>query len=146
LEISEEHIFLNIYVINKKDALKKIAEFAETAGVVTSKKAYYKGLLQREKEVTTGFGNGFSIPHAKLKEVVKPAIFIVKFTNGIDWKALDRQQVNVAIALAIPERDAEVEHLKLLSQISRRLMHDDFCDQLMRSTTKQEIIDLFKTV
>lgn len=144
MELSEDHIFLNIEARNKKNALKNIAEFAEQAGVVTSKKAYFTGLWQREKEATTGFGNGFAIPHAKIKEVVKPAVFVVKFTDGLDWKALDDQFVHVAIALAVPEQEAGTEHLKLLSQISRRLIHDDFRDRLMNSTTKREIAALFQ--
>lgn len=146
MEITEQHIFFDVSASNKKQALKKIAAFAEQIQVVTDQKKFFKGLRKREEEVTTGFGNGVAIPHAKLKEVVKPSVMVIKFSDQVEWESLDQQPVLLAIVLAVPDSEAGTEHLKLLSQISRKLMHDDFREGMLNSTSKEDIINLFKSV
>ncbi|MFC7395538.1 PTS sugar transporter subunit IIA [Scopulibacillus cellulosilyticus] len=146
MELAEQNIFFDISARSKKSALKQIAELAEQINVVTDRKAFYKGLMNREKEVTTGFGNGVAIPHCKIDEVIKPSVLVFKFADAIDWQSLDDQPVKLAISLAVPSADAGTEHLKMLSTISRQLIHEDFRNGLLNSTTKEEIIALFKNV
>ncbi|MFD2211540.1 PTS sugar transporter subunit IIA [Virgibacillus halophilus] len=146
MEITEQHIFFDVSARHKKQALKKIAAYAEQIQVVTDQKKFFKGLRKREEEVTTGFGNGVAIPHAKLKEVIKPSVMIIKFSEEVEWDSLDNQPVRLAIVLAVPDTDAATEHLKLLSQISRQLMHEEFREGIVNSSSKEEIIKLFESV
>ncbi|MDY0393583.1 PTS sugar transporter subunit IIA [Virgibacillus halophilus] len=89
---------------------------------------------------------GWQSPHAKLKEVIKPSVMIIKFSEEVEWDSLDNQPVRLAIVLAVPDTDAATEHLKLLSQISRQLMHEEFREGIVNSSSKEEIIKLFESV
>lgn len=136
---NENLVFFEVDVSSKDEAFQKISEFALSQNRVSSKEAYYKGLWERENLSTTGFGNGFSIPHAKIKEVKLPSIIFCKFVYPIEWKALDDQPVSVSLALAIPEA-SDKNHLKILSTLARGLMNEEFKNKLGNSTTKSDVV------
>lgn len=57
-------------------------------------------------------------------------MFFVRFVNEISWNALDSKPVKVALALKISE-DGATEHLKLLSLIARKLIDDQFREDIL---------------
>lgn len=138
---SIDKVMFNSTVKTKKEALKFISNFAKDQGVVKSSRAYFKGLVKREKETTTGFKDGIAIPHSKNKTVLKPTLLLVKFTNPIEWESMDDKPVHIAFALAIPEGKNQ-EHLKLLSTISRALIDDSFTEAILNATTEKEIYEV----
>ncbi|MGL5354707.1 MAG: PTS sugar transporter subunit IIA, partial [Clostridium sp.] len=111
---------------NKNEVLELLARLAFENDIVESEKAYFEGLLERESECTTGFGKGFAIPHCKSITVKKPAVIVCKLKNGVEWEAMDDKPVNFVLGLAIPESEAGTTHLKILSQLARLLMDDEF--------------------
>lgn len=136
-------IEFNSDVKTKDEALQFIASFAEEASVVKSAKAYYKGLKKREKEVTTGFKDGIAIPHCKNKTVKKPALFLMKFDQPIEWESMDDKPVHIAFALAIPEGKND-DHLKALSTISRALIDENFVNAILNASSKEQMYQLIK--
>ena len=139
---TKTHIFFNTEAKTQDDAFKAIAKIAFDAGYVENEEAYYLGLHEREKEATTGFQDGIAIPHSKNNTVLKPGVFLVKFTNPIAWNALDGQDVHVAIALTIPETGGEM-HLRILSKIARKLIDDNFRTVLK---TSDDIETLYQVI
>lgn len=127
---------------DKKSVLELVANMAFQNDVVESKEIYFKGLLEREVECTTGFGKGFAIPHCKSVTVKKPSVIICKLKNDVEWESMDDKGVNFVLALAIPESQAGTTHLKILSQLARLLMDDDFTEKLNNTNTVQEIYSL----
>lgn len=63
-------------------------------------------MAQREAESTTGFIDGFAIPHAKLKDITEATVIIIQNKAGIEWNALDQTPVTFIIALLIPDAEA----------------------------------------
>ncbi|WP_342252306.1 fructose-specific PTS transporter subunit EIIC [Spiroplasma endosymbiont of Amphibalanus improvisus] len=120
-------------------AFQEIADLSEKLKISDSSKATKDGLIAREKEVTTGFEDGFAIPHARVKAILKPSIVFMRFKNGIEWKSLDGSKVKVAICLLIPEDKSSSIHLTLLSNISRRLISKEVRDQLRNAKNHDEI-------
>lgn len=144
--LTKEHIYMDVDVKNKKEAFKFLAKQFYNHGFSTDEKKAYKGLLKRESEGSTGFNDHIAIPHAKIKEITKPGVFIVKFKNPLEWNSIDDSKVKVAISLAIPEDNSETDHLRILSSIARKLIEDDFRDALNNSTTVEELYELISTV
>ena len=101
-----------------------------------------KDYQEREQESTTGFGNGIAIPHAKSNNVKTAAILFGRSTTDIEWQSLDGKPVNTFISLLVPANEGDV-HLKLLAQLSRKLVHQDFVEILKRGDTREvlEIIN-----
>lgn len=123
----------------KQDVLKLIAKIAFENDVIESQDIYLEGLLKRELECTTGFGKGFAIPHCKSITVKRAAVIVCKLKNKIEWESMDDKPVNFVLGLAIPEAEAGTTHLKILSQVARLLMDDEFTNKLNNANTEQEI-------
>lgn len=140
--INKDNIFLNVDLKDKDKALKFIAEKAQELGITTSYSAYYKALALREKEATTGFGYGIAIPHGKIQEIKNASIIVVKLKNEINWEALDDKPIKIIIALAVSEKEAGTTHLRLLSEIAKKLMHEDFREDIFKADDKNKIISL----
>ena len=127
---NQEHILFDASARTQEEAFAVIAEFVHSLGFVANEAEYFEGLKQREAEATTGFKDHIAIPHCKDKTNLKPGMFFVRFANEIPWNALDGKPIKVALALTIPEEGA-TEHLKLLSLIARKLIDDQFREDIL---------------
>lgn len=130
----ENILFLDA-ITTKEECLKAIAMFAKDSGMGNDMQAMLDGFLDREKECTTGFGDGFAIPHTRCSAVKKPGIIVVKSTSDMEWQAMDEQPVQVAIALLVPDENAGTLHMQLLSSLSRKLINKTFKEQLRAANT-----------
>ncbi|WP_342269131.1 fructose-specific PTS transporter subunit EIIC [Spiroplasma endosymbiont of Aspidapion aeneum] len=138
----EEFIFLNEEINSKKEAFEFIAQKAFEFKISTSVEALINGLNKREEEGSTGFEDGFAIPHARIKEIVEPAVFVVKFKNGIDWQSMDGKKTKVAIALLVPKGKNGDQHLEILSDIATKLTNEKFKKGLIAAKTKDAVLKL----
>lgn len=138
----EQNIFFDIVGNNQHDILKALSEIAVKLGVAEKSRKIYKDYLKREKESTTGFGNGIAIPHAKSKNVLKPTIIFARSQKKIEWDSLDGDPVNNYISILVPEEDSKT-HLNLLAKLSRNLVHDDFISTL-KNGSQDEVYHLIE--
>ncbi len=138
------NIFFALKGTQKKDILKSLASKASEVGVTDKPRKVYKDYLKREKEATTGFGNGIAIPHAKSKNISEPIIIFARSQNEIEWGAHDGKPVNNFISILVPAEDSKV-HLNLLAKLSRRLVHEDFTDTL-KNGNEQEVYQFISDV
>lgn len=130
---------VSVFPAKKEKALKKIANLL--AGPIgLNEEVLKKGLLTREEEGTTGFTDGFAIPHAKLAEITDTHVGIVTFKRPINWESLDGQKIEIAIILLTPSNDKNNPHLQLLSQLSRKLMDAEFVKQIKANLADQDAL------
>ncbi|WP_339022892.1 fructose-specific PTS transporter subunit EIIC [Spiroplasma endosymbiont of Crioceris asparagi] len=139
--IKKEYIFLDIEVNNQKEAFSFFAKKAAEFGIVNDEKSLIKGFEDREQESSTGFEEGFAIPHARIPEVKKAAVFFARFKKGIDWKSMDGNPTNVAIALIVPKGPSGDEHISILSNVATKLMDKKFKNIAKTSNNEQEIVE-----
>ncbi|MBC1522048.1 PTS transporter subunit EIIA [Listeria aquatica] len=138
---AEENIFfIEEGLTDKNTFLKIVAEKAAEKELVSSKEACLKGLLEREQQQTTGFQEGFAIPHCKNDTVYSPKLMYFK-TAPIPWDSLDGNPITDSFVLLIPEKAAD-EHLKYLALLSRALIDDEFRSGIKASRTQNEIYQL----
>lgn len=144
--INENLIVLELDTISKTDAIFKLAGFGFKEGRISSLDEFVNNVLQREDSYTTGVGNGIAIPHAKSKAVKEAMVVFGKTRNGIRWDSLDDQPVNLIFLLGVPEEGTDNLHLKILSQLSRKLMNEDFVQLIKNAETKQEVLTALKDI
>ncbi|SNX54325.1 fructose PTS transporter subunit IIA [Thermoanaerobacterium sp. RBIITD] len=126
--INENLIMLNLKAKSKEDAIIELSKLAKKEGKITSIDVYTKSVFDREKTYTTGVGNGIAIPHGKSEAVKEAMIVFGKTNDGIEWESLDGKPVNIIFLLGVPDKNVNNLHLKLLSQLSRKLMNEDFVE------------------
>jgi fructose-specific phosphotransferase system IIA component len=142
--INEELIVLDLEASNQLEVIEHLASLLEKQERIESKSAFIQGVLDREAEFTTGFGNGIAIPHCKNSTVKKASIVIGRTIKGIDWNSLDGLEVSFVIMLAIPPSEGGTTHLQILSTLSSKLIDPDFRSRLMNAKDKQEILKLLE--
>lgn len=137
-----EQVEIDLEAKTQEEVIRKLSEKINEKQVLTNKDAYIGSVLERESQSTTGVGGGIAIPHGKSKGVLEAAIAVGKLKTPVEWKSLDDQPVSIVILFAIPEKDKRDMHLKLLSQISMKLMDDDVIEELKKETDKQKIVNI----
>ncbi|RFP90793.1 PTS lactose transporter subunit IIC [Rhodobacteraceae bacterium 63075] len=113
---------------SKKRLLQDIADTASSAYGIDAQTAG-NALQDRENLGPTGVGNGVALPHARLAGLEDVVGVFVVLDRPVDFRAIDKQPVDLAFALFAPE-DAGVEHLKALARVSRALRDTARCVKL----------------
>ncbi|MGL4589928.1 MAG: PTS sugar transporter subunit IIA [Mycoplasmatales bacterium] len=118
--------------INRQAALSELASRFQMAGKITDETEFINDVLAREALSSTAFGNGIAIPHGRTTNVLEPVVGFVKFPKPVIWDQ-SNQEVSVMILIAVPESDQANTHLKILSTLARKLMHEEFRAALLVS-------------
>ena len=132
-------IELNAQVSDKNSAIDKLVELMVTNGNITNKDEYKRVVLEREKEGTTGIGEGIAIPHGKSNVVLKPGLSAIVVPNGVEFNSLDGQPAKLLFLIAAPDNKDNV-HLDVLSRLSTLLMDPKFKENLLNSKSAEEFI------
>ncbi|VBB06633.1 phosphotransferase/anion transporter [Lucifera butyrica] len=144
--INENLILLDFEAATKDEAIRQLALMAAKEGKLASLDDYTQSVMEREKTYTTGVGNGIAIPHGKSKAVKEAMIVFGKSKTGIEWDAADGSPVNMIFLLGVPEENVDNFHLKVLSQLSRKLMDDDFVESLKKANSRREVLNALKDI
>lgn len=128
---------------DKEGILKEMIDLLEQADKIEDKDTFYQVILEREEKSSTGVGNGVAIPHGKSKTVAEPALVFVKSEEGIDFASRDGQPAKLFFMIAVPEGGSD-DHLSVLSKLSRKLMHEDFRENLLDAADKEELIEVIE--
>lgn len=138
--LEEKAIKLNAVANSKPEALNQIINLISQTGNITNKQEYKQIVLKREKQGTTGIGEGIAIPHGKSDVVKKASLAAMVIPNGVDFEALDNQKVNLMFLIAAPETKDNI-HLEVLSRLSALLMDEKFREKLKSAKTAKEFIN-----
>lgn len=141
--LSASRVNFNLESQNKTDVINELIEILDADGKLVDKNKYKEAVLHREKEFSTGIGMGIAIPHAKDSSVKEAALTLGISQNGIDYEALDGTPAHLFFLIAVPADSNDV-HLKVLSYISRKLMHQEVRTSLMSAKTYDDVLAAFK--
>ena len=102
-------------------------------------------LLLREKMHSTGFGSGIAVPHGKSACVKQPFVLFARKAQAIDWKASDGEDVNCWTCLGVPQ-SGEEDQVKIIGTLCRKIIHQDFINQLRQGDADQVLALLNQTL
>jgi PTS system nitrogen regulatory IIA component len=121
-----------IHGLRATDKSQLLQELARRAGdyVKIPQKAILEALVTREKLGSTGLGNGFALPHARIDGLAAMFGMFAKLTRPIAYEAIDENSVDLVFLLLIPT-DAGSDHVAALAAISRRI-RDHQCAERLR--------------
>lgn len=106
---------------NKRSLLNQLANLAGNR-LGFEPRAILETITEREKLGSTGFGEGVAIPHGKVEGLSQIYCLMVRLSEPVRYKAIDRVPVDLVFLLLSPP-DAGAEHLKALAAISRVVRH-----------------------
>jgi multiphosphoryl transfer protein len=124
--LAPELITFDVDARSKAEAIRALVDLLHLAGRTESPAVVEEAVWRREDTGSTGFGEGFAVPHCKSDAIAAPTVAIARLRTPIDWQALDGRPVDVVVLLAIRASDPARDHLKTLARLSRLAMQDEF--------------------
>lgn len=134
--LTEELIFLDSKATTKEEAIQAAGDLLVQAGRVEA--PYVKGMLSREKTMSTLIGNGVAIPHGEfpdLKYIKETSISVIQIPAGVPWE--DEELVHLVVGIAATFE----EHLGILQNLAEVVDEIERVQFLSNTTRKSDIIE-----
>ena len=139
-----ESILLNIKADDKNSLLEKMSDCisnclaAKDAGL--DNKAIFKAIKKREKQASTGIGDGFAFPHARFANLKSIGICLAVLEKPIDYNSFDKQDIDIACMVIVPEKKPTLA-LKVMAQIAKIFSNKDFLEKIKDIKTGRELAE-----
>ncbi len=141
--LSPDRIFIDTDISSKKRLLEFISNtVADQFDLPQSK--IYGNLLDRERLGSTGLGNGFAIPHARLNNLDATIGCFIRLNQPVKFEAPDNKPVDLVFTIIIPEKATD-EHLKILSSLAKIFSQAEICDAIRKADSSDEIAGIIQT-
>lgn len=134
-----ENIIVDLDASTKEDVIIAISNLLKTNNYISDVEPFVKAVLDREGQFSTGIGNGISIPHGAEHSVNESTIAFAKLKNPMDWDSLDDQPVQHVFLLAINKDEHGEQHLRVLSELAKELINEDYVDGIKNANNREEI-------
>ena len=131
-----ELIKIGLEAEDKDEAFEELADYFCQVQKISVRDQLLDALWERESKMSTGIQKGIAIPHGKVAALddVRGILGISK--KGIDYDALDGEQVYLVFMLLAPQADSE-EHLRLLKRLAELLDNPQFYTELLAQNDSQ---------
>lgn len=135
--LSPHKIFIDVEVSSKKKLLELIANIAadETS---LPQSSIYSNLLNRERLGSTGLGQGFAVPHARLGDLEHTVGCFFRLKQPVNFESPDNRPVDLVFTIIIPQ-EANEEHLLILSSLARIFSNAEICEAIRAASSREEI-------
>lgn len=140
--ITKNMILLNLDVNTKEEVIINMAKVLEGEGRLNNFDEFINKLNEREEEFETVIGEGFAIPHGKNNAVRDTSVVFAKLKNEIKWST--EEKVRYVFMIAIAEKSNN-EYLRIIAQLSRKIMREEFRENIKKATDIEETYKLLLT-
>jgi fructose-specific PTS system IIA-like component len=145
--VTPELVMLDVDAQNKAEVIKMAVDRLFTAGRTNAARALEEAVWAREKVHPTAFGHEFAIPHGKTDAVETDSVMLIKLREPVRWGGEEGESVRTVILLAMRESGGPNNHLRVLATLARKLMHEEFRQDLNSHRTAEELCAvLFETI
>ena len=137
--LSLESTIVDLKGDSKEDIIAELVDSLPAGDAITDREQVLQAVLDREKIMSTGIGDGIAIPHGKSTAVTELVAAMGTQQRGVDFDALDGEPAFVFFLLVSPA-NVSGPHIKALARISRLLKNDVFKKKLIEASSAEEII------
>ncbi len=137
--LSPESIIVDLRGESKEEIIAELVNSLPVGDSITDRDQVLQAVLDREKIMSTGIGDGIAIPHGKSAAVTELVAAMGTQRRGVDFDALDGEPAFVFFLLVSPA-NVSGPHIKALARISRLLKNDEFKKKLVEANSAEAII------
>lgn len=141
--IEKELICLDIDESNKQNIIDNLSEVAFQNEKINDLDAYRNTVYKREKEFSTALGYLVAVPHGQSDGVNEPFVVFGRCKKKILW---DENEVKLIFMIGVPLQNRDRLHMKILANISRKLIDDTFRESLLSAQNQDEIFDILSQI
>lgn len=140
--LQAEDILLNLEASSKDQFFFEIGNHMEKSHALPQKWVALS-LSRREQVGSTGLGEGFAIPHARVKDLDRIQLAYVRLRTPLPFDAPDGKPVTDILVLLVPGQATEA-HLTILAEATQMFSDRRFREGLRLCTKAPEVKQLFQ--
>ena len=137
--LSEKSVIVGLQGETKEEIIEELVDSLEEGVAISDRDKVLQSVLDREKIMSTGIGDGIAIPHGKSDAVITLSAALGTQKRGANFEALDGEPAYVFFLLVSPA-NISGPHIKALARISRLLKNEDFKKRLTAASSPEELI------
>ena len=137
--INENNIILNLETEDKREIINKMTETISEEKLLNKEK-FIEDVCKREEMENTVVGFKVAIPHGKSEFINSPQIVFAKLKEEIFWGDPD-EKVKYIFLLGVPTVSAG-EHIKILMNLSKKILDEKFREKLEMTDDKGELLKI----
>jgi PTS system nitrogen regulatory IIA component len=135
--LPEDHVFWDFSAPDKPVLIRLVANEVVKILPEVDADALVDLIEEREAVQSTGIGDGLALPHAMVRGVIQPALFLFRLRPEINYQALDGAPVDIVLLLLTPAIGLR-EHLRLLARVAQIVGWADLLDRLRAAAAGDE--------
>jgi len=141
--LKREHVRVQVEAKSKDDLLAVLSSLAGESGLGGGREVLYRKLLERERTMSTGIGNGVAVPHTLLEGIQELQAWVLTLRQPIAFDAVDGQPVAVVFGLFGDPAHPDVS-LGTLATLGRILRDEPFVRSLREAKDRDEVYRLLE--
>jgi PTS system nitrogen regulatory IIA component len=140
--LSPQQILLDLDVSGKREALHAIAVVLERSCRVRSD-PIFRALDRRERAGSTGVGEGFAIPHARISGIDEPVTLFARTKSPIQFGGVEQKSVSELFVILVPAEGVAERHLQILRAVAEMFSNRAFRASLLAATSAPAVAAVF---
>ena len=124
---------------SKEKVLDELVTLLDSGARIGNRGKLLTDFVNRERQTSTGIGNGIAIPHIRSKHAKEFVIAFARSTAGYDFDSADGQPAHLFFVMAAPPYDDDV-YLRVFKSLAEMLRQEQFRQELMAIQSPGEII------
>lgn len=140
--LTPELVLFDVEAASKAEAIRQMVDALQMAGRTDAPAAVEEAVWQREDTYSTGFGEGFAIPHGKTDALAANSIVVARLRQPVEWQAMDGKPVDVVLLLGIRASEHGKAHMQVLAKLARLVTREEFRAAVRAQTDASGIVQL----
>ena len=143
--LKKSNVLLTTRSSNRWEIINELVDFAVKNREIESSDCdeIKKALIERERSMSTGIGNGVAIPHCTTARVKDIVLLMTIIPKGIDFDASDNQTVKIILLLIVPKSKL-TQHIKTLANIAKLMKNESLRSTLVSLKSAGSIVKTIK--
>jgi mannitol/fructose-specific phosphotransferase system IIA component (Ntr-type) len=144
--LPESAIVVGLDGFDKWGVIEKLTDLlvVSSQAQATWREAILRGLVEREKQSSTGMQDGFAIPHSRMDEPISSTLVsLAVLARGMDFDAIDGQPTRTVVCLITPRKQSR-EHLRVLAGIAQLFARAEFRSALLKAQSPAEVLAVIR--
>ncbi len=137
--LDKDSIAMSLRSRTKDEVLEEMVDLLDRTGKIKSKDAVLKGIVDRERIMTTGIGNGVAVPHCKTSAVDRLVAALGISRDGIDFQAPDNEPARLLFIL-VAEENNPGPHVRALARLAKLLSSKGAREDLLAAKSPEGLL------
>lgn len=137
-----ESIDINFNAKTKDEAIEKLVKIASSKyKLAFPSERILEEVFEREKQMSTGVGDGVAFPHARIKDFNDSIVVMGICKEGLDYGSVDNKPVQI-IVLILSNNLKNTLMLQILGAFSKLFKNKDTRENIINAKSAQDIIKI----